>query len=161
MKKRKPSNLSIKLHAPTKPWRNRPTNALIDEGGACLALPTSGWLHFCVTCTRPHSQKVLFITQRRGGENHVVNICQHCQRNGTFQRFSPHISFVVLKDHMREPIRDVNAEADEMIAKYKAYKAHKAKVEAEKRREEEKRIRQRRQMRLEKNQKLRKRCTIF
>ena len=176
--------LVIDLQAvPSSPWRSRtsgittattakalntpPTTSFtqVDEGGVCLSLPP-GWLHFCITCTRPHSQKLVILIQRTGGETHTVKMCSLCQnqqypsgQGHRRVRFSPHVSFLILQNHLKEPIRDVNAEADAMILAYRTSVKE----------QEDERVRQRRQFRMQQKKeqaeikgKWRKnRCVVF
>ena len=77
-------------------------------------LPEAGWVRCCSQCTRPTSQKILIITLRRGGESFVETVCRPCQKN-QFQRFSPHVCFVVIPYHLKNPLYDVNVEIDRRI----------------------------------------------
>lgn len=121
--RRRPS-LSINISAPSTA-APQIMHGPVDEGGVCLSLPPHGWLQFCMTCTRPTSQRAMLITQCRGGEMYTVVLCRKCQA-GVFQRSSPHFTFLVMRNHLRQPIRDVNAEADEAIALYKLEQAQRA-----------------------------------
>lgn len=106
--------------------------ALCAEGGGVEPLPLRGWVHFCTQCTRPTSQRLLIITCRRGGEMHSVVICRACL-GGNYDRFSEHACFVVRQEHLRAPLRDVNAEADRCLAEYARAEAERKANEARER----------------------------
>ena len=60
---------------------------------------------------------------------HSIVMCRDCMA-GAYDRFSAHVCFVVRCDHLREPLRDVNAEADAILAEYARAETEKRETEA-------------------------------